>query len=736
MEKHLHLFVHSALFLSTLTIAVHVSAHASVTAEVPVSKTGFVTISDLVYSRAADDPERNATTGTVVNGNMVRLTSFSQFGTDSPKHFLESAGTFTLVNADTDEDIKDIVNGDVIYLPQDLNVNMRFNPVGTPHSVRFTLHGAKVRTETQAPYAIAGDRSGDYNTWEAAQSGISGAAWPSYFVDGKPVEMDAIDFYFDIVREPVPRNCSASGTILREYWEGIPGNHVSAIPLNSPPTSNYQLPSFEGPTTSDTNYGARIHGYICPPLSGDYTFWIASNDHSELWLSANDDPSNKVMIAHVSGATNPRQWDKFATQKSVAISLIQGKRYYILALHKQGAGTGNLAVGWQLPDGSMERPIPGSRLSPASPVGNVNPVVTIETPASGEEHSSFANINIRANASDEDGEIMMVDFYATNMSDGSVFHLGQDNTAPYSIWWSDVQPGHYTITAEATDTDGGWSEHKIMIEVDGDDPGGISWEYWGGVQGARVSDIPLNLPPNKTGDLEDFEGPAGYGTNYGSRIRGYVTAPATGNYYFSISSNDHSELWLSTDENPGNKVRIAHITGATDFREFDKFSSQRSAAIPLAQGKKYYIEALHKQGVGSDHITVAWRWNDAAFYLPIDGQYLSPFAPENSTSTARAGDTDDEMARAELRQINVYPNPIQSGDRELSVGGFETIRESVATDVEIVNIRGEVVYAEKVVCGGNCGSYVMNINKELVPGLYVIKMNTNGVLSSRRLLVK
>jgi hypothetical protein len=33
-------------------------------------------------------------------------------------------------------------------------------------------------------------------------------------------------------------------------------------------------------------------------------------------------------------------------------------------LHKEGIGSDNVAVGWQFPDFSLERPIPGIRLSP------------------------------------------------------------------------------------------------------------------------------------------------------------------------------------------------------------------------------------------------------------------------------------------------------------------------------------------------------------------------------------
>src|SRR5690606_24980073 len=54
----------------------------------------------------------------------------------------------------------------------------------------------------------------------------------------------------------------------------------------------------------------------------------------------------------------------FASQKSVTITLEAGKRYYIEAVMLEIWGGDHLAVGWQLPNGTQERPIAGNRLSP------------------------------------------------------------------------------------------------------------------------------------------------------------------------------------------------------------------------------------------------------------------------------------------------------------------------------------------------------------------------------------
>ncbi|MES2592158.1 MAG: PA14 domain-containing protein [Bacteroidota bacterium] len=163
-----------------------------------------------------------------------------------------------------------------------------------------------------------------------------------------------------------PSSCSATGTILREYWANVTGDHVNQIPVTTAPTSTSQLSSFEGPTNTGDNYADRIKGFICAPTTGNYRFWIAADDDAELWLSTNDSPSSKVKIASVTGWTNSREWTKYPSQQSALIYLTAGSKYYIEALHKEAVGGDNLAVGWQTPEGTMERPIPGIRLSPAT----------------------------------------------------------------------------------------------------------------------------------------------------------------------------------------------------------------------------------------------------------------------------------------------------------------------------------------------------------------------------------
>lgn len=160
--------------------------------------------------------------------------------------------------------------------------------------------------------------------------------------------------------------CQATGTITREFWSDVPGHRINNIPVDTEPTSISSLTSFETPSNVGNNYAQRIRGYLCAPATGHYTFFIASDNDGELWLSSDEEPANKRRIAYMRDYAKPQQWNKYASQQSKPVALEAGKKYYIEALHKEGGGSDNLAVGWLTPDAGSAAPvvIPGSVLSP------------------------------------------------------------------------------------------------------------------------------------------------------------------------------------------------------------------------------------------------------------------------------------------------------------------------------------------------------------------------------------
>ena len=180
-----------------------------------------------------------------------------------------------------------------------------------------------------------------------------------------------------------PRVEAQSNGVHLEFYGGIGGNAVSdltnhaSFPNN--PTTESVTPNFEAPNDYADSYGQRMTALLIAPTNGSYVFWIASDDNSSLYLSTDENPANRVLIAYVGSWTSSREWNKEANQKSVPITLVGGQRYYIEALQKEGGGGDNLAVTWTTSgapvpaNGSL--PILGTNLIP---YGLGAPIVTVQ----------------------------------------------------------------------------------------------------------------------------------------------------------------------------------------------------------------------------------------------------------------------------------------------------------------------------------------------------------------------
>ncbi len=75
---------------------------------------------------------------------------------------------------------------------------------------------------------------------------------------------------------------------------------------------------------------------------------------------------------------------------------------------------------------------------------NVPPTVSLVSPVDGTTVTAGDDVTISALASDFDGNVQKVDFYANNVL------ISSDNSAPYTATWTPVA-GNYTLTAIATD---------------------------------------------------------------------------------------------------------------------------------------------------------------------------------------------------------------------------------------------------------------------------------------------
>jgi hypothetical protein len=123
-----------------------------------------------------------------------------------------------------------------------------------------------------------------------------------------------------------------------------------------------------------------------------------------------------------------------------------------------------------------------------------------------------------------------------------------------------------------------------------------------------VAVVASGEPPTQVDVLEDSGWPGDEGSNYVSRLSGYVVAPADGEYTFYISGDDHCGLWVSADANPANvpEAPNAYVDGWTNWQQWEVDPSQKAEPIALVAGEVRAIYAIHREGGGGDNLTVGW----------------------------------------------------------------------------------------------------------------------------------
>lgn len=144
-------------------------------------------------------------------------------------------------------------------------------------------------------------------------------------------------------------------------FDGIRGDNLDALfaapKFPDSPDAVEERDSFEFPG-GGVSFGVYAWAWLIPEESGEYTFWLASDNQGVLSLSQDSDSTRAEPIAHVSDYTRPRWFDQLPEQQSATIHLEAGQAYYLEALVKQGWGGAHLSVAWEGP-GFQREIIPG-----------------------------------------------------------------------------------------------------------------------------------------------------------------------------------------------------------------------------------------------------------------------------------------------------------------------------------------------------------------------------------------
>jgi hypothetical protein len=200
---------------------------------------------------------------------------------------------------------------------------------------------------------------------------------------------------------------------------------------------------------------------------------------------------------------------------------------------------------------------------------------------------------------------------------------------------------------------------------------GVLLEYWTNLNGVTVKAMLANtnypLYPDGAELCADFEVTNNRGAFYGERMRAWLVAPETGEYTFWLASDDDGELWLSTDDDPARKQRIASQPYWTDLREWTKFPEQRSAAIQLEAGRRYYIETLHYQWWSGVNLSVGWQRPGVTNVEVISGAYLTPYNSGHGGEGITREVWTNGVTLAKLTNSLVYEQPAAQMEQLLAL---------------------------------------------------------------------
>ena len=376
------------------------------------------------------------------------------------------------------------------------------------------------------------------------------------------------------------------------------------------------------PDLSKGRYTVRWTGQVQPQFSETYFFDVRSAAGCRLWVN------DQLLID---------KWQsQDATDWTGAIALQATTRYDLKLEYLQTGAAAQAHLSWYSRS-QPEEVIPNTCLYPANSAGqsgaSAPTVVTSALSAVGFLGQPFSFTVTGANTP--------LGFTAKGLPPGLNFN--QTNGV---IAGRPALAGDFQVTLTASNLTGvGASVLDLLVLNTGSS---AVQEIWTNVPGVKVTDIPTGTPANLTNVLGTLEGATHYGENYGERIRGYLTAPVTGNYYFWIAGSDSAQLWISDDHNQVNQVLRAWVAPAnnptapgengTSPRQWNLQAGQQSGWLSLAAGQQYYLEVLHKAGAGTnDNWSVGWLQDPTGTnHTPagvVPGYLLSRYYPPLPANT-------------------------------------------------------------------------------------------------------
>jgi hypothetical protein len=279
---------------------------------------------------------------------------------------------------------------------------------------------------------------------------------------------------------------------------------------------------------------------------------------------------------------------------------------------------------------------------------NQPPTVSITSPANNSSFTEGASITITASASDPDGSVSQVQFFANGAS------IGIDNTAPYSVNWT-VPLGTNTLTAVATDNQGA-STTSSPVAVTGTSAGG------GGATAIYISSV----------------------------VTGTVNVGA---------GNKRGTAAVTILDNLNNPVSGVTVSGT-----FSGTFNESASGITNSNGQA----TMQTSGTAKGAVTVNFCVNTVSGPLPYDPS-LNSGSFECTSSLSANGASHGPSMLLNQQSLRFYPNPVKD-QLWIEATGFDGPLVIYVTDLMgRTIIRMEYADAPIDVAGLQSGLYLLEV---------------------------
>ncbi|MEM9016870.1 MAG: PA14 domain-containing protein, partial [Verrucomicrobiota bacterium] len=275
------------------------------------------------------------------------------------------------------------------------------------------------------------------------------------------------------------------------------------------------------PRTRDDAFLFRFFGEMTIPAGGNYTFHLTSDDGSALWIDGVKQVDNDGLHGEF---TESETINLSAGRHSIEVGYLEFYGGETLVLEVEGPGLSRQIV-------------PSSWFSHGGSAANLPPqLLPVD-----DQLSAVGNpVSLTLSAFDPNADALT--FEASNLPAGLTINpstgviTGTPSTAVAAI-----------VVVTVTDGNGGGDSETFTWTVTDPAPGGgipgLYYEYFN-VELEQVPDF-SKLTPDKTGTIADFDlSPRTRDDAFAFRFFGDIAIAQSGDYTFSVTSDDGSRLWI------------------------------------------------------------------------------------------------------------------------------------------------------------------------------------------------